>query len=245
MTTTAVRGGSGSRRLIPRRRFRPAGAGVPALGDDWQEPAVDMVEQFVLRTDAAYQRWLATATEDVDTDSVYVYCQESLPERNTTYGISEWLPGYLMIGQDGDRGFFLRCDDGGGPVFLGDLGSRGEDDLHVVAPTFEEWLRSGFALPPEPEPEPDMPLTADVYVSGIPVGEVHLLARTRKLLGADWRIADLRTLLAGQPFLAARSAYLYVLRGRLERAPELRPYLLYATDHGLESIWPPGSPESR
>lgn len=72
-----------------------------------------MVEQLVFRTDVAYRRWLAAATDDVVADGVVVYCRESLSERNTAYGIGEWLAGYLMIGQEGDRGFFLRCDDGG------------------------------------------------------------------------------------------------------------------------------------
>ncbi|GAA4581861.1 hypothetical protein GCM10023176_62750 [Micromonospora coerulea] len=152
---------------------------------------MEMVEQLVSRTDAAYQRWLAAVTDDVAAAAgVVVYCRESLLERNTTYGIGEWLAGYLMIGQEGDRGFFLRCDDGGGPVFWADLGGLGEVDLEVVAPAFEVWLRSGFALPPDPVP--DLPLTADVYVDKVPVDGVQLLVRARKLLGADWRFGDLR-----------------------------------------------------
>ncbi|MGA4731753.1 hypothetical protein ACPB67_30400 [Micromonospora taraxaci] len=209
---------------------------MSAPGDDREEPAVAMVEQLVSRTDAAYRRWLASVTDDVAADGVVVYCRESLPERNTTYAIGEWLTGYLMIGQEGDRGFFLRCDDGVGPVFRADLGGLGEVDLTVVAPVFEVWLRSGFALPADPEP--DLPPTADVYVDGIPVDRVQLLARARKLLGVDWPFGDFRGLLAAQPFLAARSARLYVLLRDLEDTPELRPYLLYATDHGLETVWP-------
>ncbi|SDZ67144.1 hypothetical protein SAMN05421684_8360 [Asanoa ishikariensis] len=202
-----------------------------------------MVEQLISRTDAAYQRWLASVTDDVVADGVVVYCLESLLERNTTYGIGQWLTRYLMIGQESDRGFFLGCDDGGGAVFWADLGGRGEVDLNVAAPAFEVWLRSGFALPADPEP--DLPPTADVYVGKVPVDGVQLLVRARKLLGADWRFGDLRGLLAAQPFLAARSAPLYALRRDLEYAPELRPYLLYATDHGLEVVWPTGGPEGR
>ncbi|GAA1404143.1 hypothetical protein [Catellatospora coxensis] len=202
-----------------------------------------MVEQLIPRTDVAYQRWLASVTDDVVADAVVMYCLESLPERNTTYGIGEWLTGYLMIGQEGDRGFFLRLDGGGSPVFCADLGGLGEVDLHVVAPSFEVWLRCGFALPADPEP--DLPPTADVYVAGIPVDEVQLLVRVRKLLGVDWRFGDLRGLLAAQPFPAARSVHLYALLRDLEHAAELRPYLLYATDHGLEALWPADGPEGR
>ncbi|WP_410817720.1 hypothetical protein [Micromonospora sp. 050-3] len=204
---------------------------------------MEMVERLVSRTDAAYQRWLASVTDDVVADGVVMYCRESLLERNTTYGIGEWLTGYLMIGQEGDRGFFLRCDGSGGPVFWTDLGGLGEVDLAVVAPVFEVWLRSGIALPADPQP--DLPPTADVYLDKVPVDAVQLLVRARKLLGVDWRFGDLRGLLAVQPFLAARSARLYALRRGLEHAPELRPYLLYATDHGLEAVWPADSPESQ
>ena len=196
-----------------------------------------MIEQLVSRTDAAYQRWSAAATEDVAAAAgVVVFCRESRLERNTAYGIGEWLAGYLMIAQEGDRGFFLRCDDGGGPVLWADLGGLGEGDLDVVAPAFEMWLLSGFALPPDPMP--DLPLTADVYIDKIPVDGVQLLMRARKLLGVDWRIGDLRGLLAAQPLLAARSGHPYELRRDLKSAPELRPYLFYATDNGLEAVWP-------
>jgi hypothetical protein len=148
-----------------------------------------------------------------------------------------------MIGQEGDRGLFLRCDGDGGPVFRADLGGLGEVDLDVVAPVFEAWLHSRFALPPAPEPE--LPPTADVYVDNIPVDAVQVLVRVRKLLGVGWRSGDLRGLLAAQPFLAARSAHLGALRRDLERAPELQPYVHYATDHGLEAVRSPVSPASR
>jgi hypothetical protein len=202
-----------------------------------------MVEQLLSRTDAVYQRWLASITDDVVADGVVMFCLESLLERHTTYGIGEWLTGYLMIGQEGDRGLFLRCDGGGGPVFRADLGGLGEVDLDVVAPVFEVWLHSRFALPPEPEPE--LPPTADVYVDNVPVDAVQLLVRVRKLLGVDWRFGDLRGLLAAQPFLAARSAHLRALRRDLEHAPELRPYVHYASDHGLEAVLSPVRPGSR
>ncbi|MEV0457981.1 hypothetical protein [Catellatospora methionotrophica] len=194
---------------------------------------MEMIEQLLSRSDAAYRRWLASITDDVVADGVLVFCRDSLLERNATYRIGEWLTGCLMIGQEGDRGFFLRCDGGGGPVLWADLGGLGEDDLDVVAPSFDVWSHSRFALPPDPE----LPLTADVYVDGLPVDAVALLVRIRKLLGADWRFGDLRGLLAAQPFLAARSAHPYALLRHLEHAAELRPYVHYATDDGLAEIW--------
>jgi hypothetical protein len=119
----------------------------------------------------------------------------------------------------------------------------GDVDLEVVAPAFEVWLRSGFAMPRDPVP--DMPLTADVYIDKIPVDGVALLMRARKLLSADWRVGDLRSLLAAQPFLAARSAHPYALRRDLKSVPELRQHLFYAADNGLKAVWGTESPEIR
>jgi hypothetical protein len=210
-------------------------------GDGW-ERAVVMVEELLSRTDAVYRRWLASITEDVDSgEGVVVFCRGSLLERHMTYGIGEWLAGYLMIGQEGGRGLFLRCDGGGGPVFCAELGGLG--DLDVVAAGFGVWRRARFALPSDLEPE--LPVVADVYVDNVPVDAVRLLVRLRELLGVDWRFGDLRGLLAAQPFLAARSAPLPRLRRGLEHAAELRPYLLYATDHGLEAVWSPVRPGGR
>src|SRR5689334_23206239 len=208
-------------------------------GDDRQESGAEMIEQLVSRSDAAYQRWLAEATDDVaaGTTGLSVFGRESLMECNTTYEVGEWLAGYLMIGQEGDRGYFLRCDGDRdrGPVFSADLGALGSVDLDVVAPAFEVWRRSGFALPSEPEP--DMPLIADVYIDKMPVDGVALLMRARTLLGADWRVADLRKMLAAQPFLAARSARPWRVRAKLTSAPELRQHLFYAADEGLAAVW--------
>jgi hypothetical protein len=208
---------------------------------------VGTTEQLVSRTDAAYRRWLTEATGDfaAETTGLSVFCRESLQERNTTYEVSEWLAGFLLIGQEGDRGYFLRCDGDadGGPVFSTGLGALDHADLDVVAPTFEVWLRSGFAQ--LSGPQPDMPLIADIYVDQMSADAVALLMRVRKLLAADWRVADLKNMLAAQPFLAARSAQPWKVRGKLKSAPELRKHLFYAAADGLEAVWATESPEIR
>lgn len=204
---------------------------------------METVERLVSRADAAYRRWLADVTDDVTagTTGLSVFCRESLPERNATYDVGGRLAGHLLIGQDGDRGYFLDCD--GGQVLSADLGAPGPDDLDLVAPTFEVWLRSGFALPSGPAP--DLPLVADVYIDTMPVDAVALLMRARTLLGADWRVADLRRMLAAQPFLAAPSARPWRVRAQLESAPELRPHLFCSAADGLTAIWATGSPQTR
>ena len=191
-------------------------------------------EQLVIRTDIAYQRWLASTDGDVfdDDEIVAVFCRNSLRERNATYEVAQWLPDHLMIGQEGDRGYFLTCDGAAGPILCIDLGGLSAGEGTVVAPTFEAWLRTGFALPPEPEW-----LTADVYVDRVPVDSVQILYQLRKLLGATWRFSDLRALLATQPFLAVKACHTGVLQDRLEQAPDLRPFFFHDANGALEPVW--------
>ena len=111
------------------------------------------IEQLIAQAEPAYRRWLDSITDDVIVDNgvVALRCRDTLPERNATYELATYLPGYLMIGDDsGGSGFVIACNGGAGPVFLVDLGSLHEDDFTVVAPTFEQWARDGFPLPQVP-----------------------------------------------------------------------------------------------
>lgn len=110
---------------------------------------MDSVERLIARADPAYRRWVDSIANDVVVENgVALRCRDTLDERNATYEISTYLPGYLMIADDsGGNGFVIACDHASGPVFRVDLGSLHEDDFTVVAPTFDTWARDGFPVP--------------------------------------------------------------------------------------------------
>jgi hypothetical protein len=86
----------------------------------------------------------------------------------------------------------------------------------------------------------DLPTAADIHVDRVPPDAVAVLARLRRLLGADWPVSGLRGLIAGQPFLAVAGGDPHALHRALTAAPELRPYLFYAADGGLLPVWSDG-----
>ncbi|MER5637228.1 hypothetical protein ABT095_09735 [Kitasatospora sp. NPDC002227] len=65
------------------------------------------------------------------------------PERNETYEVARYAPGFVLIGDDsGGRGFLLRTDDPYSPVFSTDLGDLDPADFTLEAPDLPGWLAS-------------------------------------------------------------------------------------------------------
>ena len=52
----------------------------------------------------------------------YLYGRAALAERNETYEIALYEPGFYMIGQDGDLGFFIKLNSDDA-IYFNDLGA--------------------------------------------------------------------------------------------------------------------------
>lgn len=75
----------------------------------------------------------------------------------------------------------------------------------------------------------NLPRTADIWIDGVPTGDVATMARLRRLFGADWPFATLRDRIASQPFPVEPGGD----PAALNRQPGLRDFLFYATPGGL------------
>jgi len=84
-----------------------------------------------------------------DVVNLHVYSTSGLPERNTTYEVATYLPGWLLIGSDGGgRGIFLNCTDQEGAIYIVGLGSMLRSDMVLLASNAAEWVTRGFSLDP-------------------------------------------------------------------------------------------------
>ena len=61
----------------------------------------------------------------------YLYGRASLAERNETYEIALYEPGFYMIGQDGDLGFFIKLNSDD-TIYFNDLGALGSAPMRIV-----------------------------------------------------------------------------------------------------------------
>ncbi|MCH5677805.1 hypothetical protein [Streptomyces gilvus] len=74
---------------------------------------------------------------------VTVYSADCIGERNTTYEVARYAPGFLLIGDDsGGRGFLLGADDPDSAVYSSDLGDLDPEDFEVESADFASWIES-------------------------------------------------------------------------------------------------------
>ncbi|WP_380283681.1 hypothetical protein [Kitasatospora purpeofusca] len=80
---------------------------------------------------------------------VTVYSAGCIGERNATYEVTQYAPGFVLVGDDsGGRGFLLRAGDPHSAVYSSDLGDLGPEDFEVESADFASWIASlGVSLP--------------------------------------------------------------------------------------------------
>ncbi len=85
-----------------------------------------------------YRALLAEAN-GVSANLVQVYPAEEVPERNTTYEVAKYSPGYFVIGTVNDFPVLLRTGKSS-PVFENDWGAMSPEIMKELAPSLEAWI---------------------------------------------------------------------------------------------------------
>ncbi|YCH29930.1 SMI1/KNR4 family protein [Erwinia sp. D4-22] len=88
-----------------------------------------------------YKKFLSEEVKDKDVheiqnsqgDAIYFYSFTDLIERNEIYTIQDVEPDYMLIGQDGDLGYFVNVKNGSDQIYSSDLGALGSLDMDVEA----------------------------------------------------------------------------------------------------------------
>ena len=195
-------------------------------------------DQLIAGCEPAYREWLSDTPDDflAENDLAVLYCRESIPERNETNEMEEYLPNHLIIGDDSGDYVFVISSRKEGPVCQVDAGSLSEDDFEELAPTFQDWMGAGFPLPEE---EPlDLPLNANIYVNGVP--DVKTLYEIRRMVGATWAAGNLGKMLTTQPFCAVESGHPVALRQALSTTHgNLAPYFFVSDGKALKPVFSP------
>ena len=95
-----------------------------------------------------YSGFLAAQTDSAPAgDFVLLYGQTDLGERNETFEVQTYLPGWVAIGDDGGGVAILMRLDGSPSVYCCGHGALGSVDPELVTESFAAWLASDCPTP--------------------------------------------------------------------------------------------------
>ena len=115
-------------------------AGPPASDASLQEAE----KALGLALPEAFRRLLKQSDGVSDQEGVLVYGSEDLAERNETWEVGTYAPGFLAIGDNsgGVIALVSRSDDHAG-VWVSDSGDLEPKDFNQVADSLEDWFKKG------------------------------------------------------------------------------------------------------
>lgn len=104
---------------------------------------MSLLNQIQRTASADYKAFLdRTLTSEMFGDTVLLYGVQDIEERNATYEVQSYLPGWFSIGDDsGGRAFLMRLDSTP-VVYRCDYGALGSIDPETVADAFGDWFNS-------------------------------------------------------------------------------------------------------
>ncbi|PHV12240.1 SMI1/KNR4 family protein [Chitinimonas sp. BJB300] len=92
-----------------------------------------------------YRTLLENANGFALKNGLIVYPTAEIFERNETFEVTEYAPGYLAIGDDsGGRAILISIEGNG--VYLVDQGSMDPDEFELLSPTLSDWILQGCKL---------------------------------------------------------------------------------------------------
>lgn len=90
---------------------------------------------------AQYREFLVhTPASQLMGDAVLLYGKEDIEERNATYEVQLYMPGWVAIGDDSGGAALLMRLDGSACVYRCDHGGLGSIDPEPVARSFSDWM---------------------------------------------------------------------------------------------------------
>lgn len=109
---------------------------------------MELLDEIGRGASSGYRAFLARAEASRQVgDLVLLYGRQDLVERNATYEVQTYLPGWVAIGDDGGGSAILVRLDGSDAVYQCGHGALGSVDPELVAESFAAWHASGCPLP--------------------------------------------------------------------------------------------------
>ncbi len=95
-----------------------------------------------------YKKFLMEVEIEKTVNDILFYGCKLIVERNETYEVKKYSPGYVTIGDDGGgSAIMLKLDNS--RITMVDHGAMTEDCMEPISSSFTKWEQEGFPLPEE------------------------------------------------------------------------------------------------
>jgi len=100
-----------------------------------------LLNSITANTTPEYSDFLKSQADSISVgDYCLLYGQADIAERNSTYEVQSYLPGWVAIGDDGGGKALLMRLDGSPAVYFCGHGAIGSLDPELVTNSFTDWL---------------------------------------------------------------------------------------------------------
>jgi hypothetical protein len=137
-------------------------------------------------------------------DGCVIYGTRDLPERNETFEVGAYAPGFLAIGDD-SGGRMALIDRSSHAVLVSDAGDMDPARFVPVSTGLEPWIEAGCPFDvARPAGEPGASKLVDVFLVRPPSGGAKGLAAIRHAFAPEIPLNELRAHLTHLPVLLVR-----------------------------------------
>jgi hypothetical protein len=120
-------------------------AGINAGASDAELNSLETGLGVTLPT--AYRELMRFSNGALLDSGVSIYSVGDVAERNATYEVLEYCPGFLLVGDDsGGRGFLIDTNDNAGRVYGSGLGDLDPSEFVTIASTLQDWVDKGLGV---------------------------------------------------------------------------------------------------
>jgi hypothetical protein len=179
------------------------------------------VEALLDRLPADYVELLQHCDGITFSSGGLLYASADIEERNATYEVADYEPGYVAIGDNGGGDMLLLKEEAASPIYIGGMGSLGSLPLEFLADSVTQWVAMGCPCEAEGDgSDVDAAWAADVYLDVLPEGKLKNLIAIKNGLGLTDSISTLKALTDNLPACIARNVPAGKFRVRCEALNE-------------------------
>jgi hypothetical protein len=123
---------------IPTRLNRYANKGLV------QDAIVRIEEVLGIALPKDYRDFLVASNGMSIDGGVLVYGSDDLVDRNETFEVKDYMPGYVAIGDSGEGAVFvMKLDSADSSVYAVDAGVMDAELMNTVGASLQDWMNKG------------------------------------------------------------------------------------------------------